>query len=250
MLITQDYKSQNEQLHQDGQFGVSGYKWAQTVSWLIQRHGFQHILDYGAGQQTLKKALQSLANVQIDCYDPAVPELAHPPVAAELLTCTDVLEHIEPDAIDEVLDHIQSLGKKMFLLVIPTGPAAKTLPDGRNAHLIQQSVAWWLPKLLMRFDLVTLNHITDDIVFVGTPKSQSSTGIDAELARQLGHLQESKLLSITFDGVAWNFAVKSRKLSGRFLPRLLSTFKLGLKVGVSLRLRKANHVPRVTVTYY
>lgn len=250
MLISQDYKSQNESLHQAGQFGVSGYKWAQTVSWLLLRHGFKHVLDYGAGQQTLKKSLQGVSHVRVDCYDPAVPELAHEPAPAELLTCTDVLEHIEPDAIDAVLNHIQSLAQKMVLLVIPTGPAAKTLPDGRNAHLIQQPVGWWLPKLLTRFDLVSLNHLTDDIVFVGTIKAQTVTAIDAELMNQLSQLSEAKLLSVTFDGLAWNFAVKSHKASQRFIPRLLSVFKLGLKVGVSLRLRKTQHAPRVTVTYY
>jgi hypothetical protein len=35
------------------------------------------------------------------------------------------------------------------------GPALKTLPDGRNAHLIQEPVEWWLPKIMQRFDLQT-----------------------------------------------------------------------------------------------
>jgi hypothetical protein len=35
------------------------------------------------------------------------------------------------------------------------GPALKTLPDGRNAHLIQEPVEWWLPKIMQRFDLHT-----------------------------------------------------------------------------------------------
>ncbi len=35
----------------------------------------------------------------------------------------------------------------------------KVLPDGRNAHLIQQPAEWWMPKILKRFELVTFNRI-------------------------------------------------------------------------------------------
>ena len=30
----------------------------------------------------------------------------------------------------------------------------ETLPDGRNAHLIQQPYTWWQPKIKQRFDMV------------------------------------------------------------------------------------------------
>jgi hypothetical protein len=36
---------------------------------------------------------------------------------------------------------------------VHTGPAKKTLSDGRNAHINQQPMQWWLPKLWERFDL-------------------------------------------------------------------------------------------------
>ena len=34
----------------------------------------------------------------------------------------------------------------------------KVLPDGRNAHLIQQPPRWWLPRIMDRFELVTFNR--------------------------------------------------------------------------------------------
>ena len=37
--------------------------------------------------------------------------------------------------------------KRCAYLVIHTGPAGKTLPDGRNTHLIQQGEAWWREQL-------------------------------------------------------------------------------------------------------
>jgi len=250
MLISEQYKEQNKSLHGVGNFGVSGYKWAPTVGWIIHHHQIQHVLDYGAGQQTLKNALKSRFETKIDCYDPAIPELATPPSSAELLTCTDVLEHIEPENIDHVLDHIRSIATRYVFLVIPTGPAAKTLPDGRNAHLIQKPVQWWLPKLLVRFDLISLNNASGDIVFFGSRKSERTSEVDEELLQLVGELGEHRLMSVTFDGMFWNVALKDNRLSQRILPRIISLLKLGAKMGVAERRRKPATVPRVSVTRF
>lgn len=250
MLISEQYVEQNKSLHGAGNFGVSGYKWAPTVGWIVHHHQIQHVLDYGAGQQTLKNALQSRFPVRIDCYDPAIPELATPPSSAELLTCTDVLEHIEPENIDHVLDHIRSIATRFVFLVIPTGPAAKTLPDGRNAHLIQKPVQWWLPKLIERFDLISLNNASGDVVFFGSRKSDCTSEVDAELGRLVQELGQQRLMSVSFDGMFWNVAVKSGSLLQRILPRSISLLKLGAKMGVTERRRKPATVPRVAITRY
>ena len=71
------------------------------------------------------------------------------------MTCIDVLEHIEPDLLDNVLDDLMMLTDGYAFITVHTGPAVKTLSDGRNAHLIQKPARWWLPKLMNRFDLVT-----------------------------------------------------------------------------------------------
>lgn len=250
MLISEQYKEQNMGLHSQGNFGVSGYKWAPTVGWLIHHYQLQHVLDYGAGQQTLKNALKDRFRVHIACYDPAIPELATPPSSTELVTCTDVLEHIEPENIDDVLDHIRSIATRLVFLVIPTGPAAKTLPDGRNAHLIQKPVQWWLPKLLSRFDLISLNNTSSDIVFLGSRKSTETSAVDAALSRLASELGTHRLMSATFDGLFWNVAVKHNNLSQRLLPRLLSLLKLGAKVGITERLREPAKNPRIAITRY
>ena len=56
-------------------------------------------------------------------------------------------EHIEPEYIDNVLSHILSLSNNYIWLRIDTKPARKILPDGRNAHLIQESPEWWTNKI-------------------------------------------------------------------------------------------------------
>jgi len=90
-----------------------------------------------------------------------------------MVACIDVLEHIEPAFLDSVLDHLSSLAEGVVFLSIDTGAALKTLSDGRNAHLIQQPMAWWLPKLFERWDIQTVQMATSSGFFViGTAKTR------------------------------------------------------------------------------
>ena len=80
-------------------------------------------------------------------YDPAIPGKNELPEPADLVVCTDVLEHIEPGLLPNVLEHLRSLTRKCFFFAIDCGPANKHFPDGRNVHLIQEPPLWWLNKL-------------------------------------------------------------------------------------------------------
>lgn len=152
MLISDDYKALNEQLHQDRKdYGSYGMKWANHIATLAEGMKTEDILDYGCGKGTLG------ANLPFDIqqYDPAIPKHSHRPKPADIVVCTDVLEHIEPSCLDDVLNDIYGLCKKGVFLVIHNGPAAKKLADGRNAHLIQENEIFWLGALLPRFQLIT-----------------------------------------------------------------------------------------------
>jgi hypothetical protein len=72
-----------------------------------------------------------------------------------------VLEHIEPQYLEQVLDHLVELTEVVAFITIHTGPAMKTLPDGRNAHLTQEPIEWWLAKILVRWDLQTVQKVGD-----------------------------------------------------------------------------------------
>lgn len=99
-------------------------------------------------------------------YDPGVPEYAAYPESAEVVTCIDVLEHIEPEYLDNVLDHLEGVTEVALFASIHMGPAGKTLDDGRNAHLTQERPEWWLPKLMQRFDLQSFQMVSDYEFFV------------------------------------------------------------------------------------
>jgi len=121
---------------------------------MIDLMEIEHLLDYGCGRNlSLQKNLKPERQFRYQCYDPGVPEYSDPPVPAELVVCIDVLEHVEPGCLEDVLDHLEELTEKVCFATVHTGPAGKNLPDGRNAHLIQQPAEWWLPQFTDRFRL-------------------------------------------------------------------------------------------------
>jgi hypothetical protein len=250
MLISNEYIKLNEQLHAENNFGISGHKWAPVVEWLIQNYGIKDILDYGAGQQTLKKNLAHIKEVNVKAYDPAIPELAIDPTPSELVTCTDVLEHIEPELIDNVLKHIASISTQIIFLVIPTGPASKFLADGRNAHLIQKPISWWLLKILENFNLISLNNFTEDIVLVLSSKKKGSK-INESISETLVNLsKKSRITSATFDGYHLKVSIKPRSFFSRFLPRALSLLLGCKKIGLSERLKSNESIPHIYLTIH
>ena len=149
-LISVDYARLNRQLHEENvAYGVGGGRHAPIVLKLADSLKTQSILDFGCGKGYLAKALP----FPIWEYDPAVPGKDMPPRPADLVVCTDVLEHVEPDRILFVLDEIRRCMRKVGYFVIHTGPSSKSLADGRNTHLIQHGRKWWLQVLRKFFNV-------------------------------------------------------------------------------------------------
>lgn len=178
-LISEEYRAQNQTLHLERQtYGAGGHRWAKPVAVTMIKHGLNSVIDYGCGKGTLFLSLRPiLAGNQhpiaaMYLYDPAVTGLMTVPPPAHLVVCTDVLEHIEPEFLDAVLAHMASLATARAFCVIATRPAKKTLPDGRNAHLIVESPSWWLGKLQEHFKLAssTYDAAKDELVVELTPK--------------------------------------------------------------------------------
>lgn len=166
-LITDEYTELNRQLHaKELGYGVGGGRHAPTVLTLMEKTGCKSVLDYGCGKGYLGKALP----FPIWEYDPAVPEKSAAPRPAELVVCTDVLEHIEPECLMAVLGDLQRCTVKVGFFVIHTGPARKTLPDGRNTHLIQKDEAWWRAKLSKFFEVGDVKAVGKELWVVVGPQ--------------------------------------------------------------------------------
>lgn len=155
-LISDSYRAQQEQLHKRADYGVASVEFAPFVMAYLVSNRISELLDYGCGKARLAAVLGERfgSNVVVHNYDPAIPEFSQPPQPCDTVVCIDVLEHIEPELLDNVLDNLARLAKKHFVCTVHTGPAAKVLSDGRNAHLIQKPADWWLEALMERFMLV------------------------------------------------------------------------------------------------
>jgi hypothetical protein len=161
-LISEEYRRMQQQLHENPKYGVASITYAPLVAEIIEATGATELLDYGAGKGRLEAALREHIRrpLTFHHYDPAIPEWSAPPAPCSFVACLDVLEHIEPAMIDNVLDDLRRVTAGAAVFTVHTSAAQKTLPDGRNAHLIQQPPAWWLPKIMERFNLVTFNRMS------------------------------------------------------------------------------------------
>ena len=142
-LISEAYRAEQVRLHADPRgYGGRGRKWADTVREVARTYGCVSMLDYGCGQGSLAVALAG-SGLQVAEYDPAVAGKDAPPAPADLVVCTDVLEHVEPERIWAVVGHLTSLSAKALFVVVSLVETAKTLSDGRQAHILLRSPEWW-----------------------------------------------------------------------------------------------------------
>ncbi len=160
-LISEEYRKMQQQLHNNPDYGVASVQFAPMVAEVIATANAHELLDYGAGKGRLGIALKQYVKhpLAIRHYDPAIPEWSARPEPCSFVVCIDVLEHIEPALLDNVLDDLQRVTAGVGVFTVHTGPAVKVLSDGRNAHLIQQQPAWWLPKFLERFELANFSRM-------------------------------------------------------------------------------------------
>lgn len=159
--ISEDYLRQQQELHQSPNYGVASIGYAPIVRQLMEQFGSRSLCDYGAGKCNLRRKLNELGSTGFEYfpYDPAFPEYGEPR-PADLVCCIDVLEHIEPDFVANVMLDLQGIICKYGFLTIHTGAAVKHLSDGRNAHLIQRPASWWLPIICRHFEVIHLQSVT------------------------------------------------------------------------------------------
>ncbi len=172
-LICEAYRAQQEKLHENPNYGVASLEFAPLVAKIVTENGIREVLDYGAGKGRLGMRLGELLKPPpaMHHYDPAIPKWAAAPEPCEFVACIDVLEHIEPNLLDNVLDDLERVTREVGFFTVHTGAAAKVLDDGRNAHLIQKPYDWWLPKLMARFDLFVFQRIPGGF-FVGVTRKE------------------------------------------------------------------------------
>ena len=155
--ITNEYLELQKQLHLNPNYGEASLSFAPIVAEIIKKVNIKSLSDYCAGKKNLLLGINNngIKDIKYFPYDPAFPEYGGP-VASQLVCCIDVLEHIEPELIDNVIQDLAGIVTNLGFFSIHMGPAKKILADGRNAHLIQNPSSWWLAKIVKHFEIVQL----------------------------------------------------------------------------------------------
>lgn len=148
-MISKEYKKILTEIHASTPFGKRS-KMPRHSEEFIAKINPSSILDFGCGKGRLVDRLkEDYPEKTILGYDPGNPNFDRPldDVYVDLLMSTDVLEHVEPEHIDQTLEYLSHKSQYIYHL-IALSPAKLILPDGRNAHLILESKEWWRDKFL------------------------------------------------------------------------------------------------------
>lgn len=81
------------------------------------------------------------------------------PVIAMFGFCTDVLEHIPPEAIDRTLDHCFQACRFLFLQVANFRETHGLKYVGHELHLTNRPLEWWLEKLKSRGQVLVYREV-------------------------------------------------------------------------------------------
>ena len=167
-MITDNYKNDLKKLHESKAFGNRGGV-NQEVARCIEQYNVQSILDFGCGKGNVVESLkEAYPNLKVYGYDPGREGLDALPDNVDMIISTDVLEHIEPELLDETLLDLARRTNKVMYHLIACHPAKKSLSDGRNAHLIIEKPEWWKNKLFSLLGWKMYNERIEE--YLGEPK--------------------------------------------------------------------------------
>ncbi len=147
-------------------------KHARALVAMSKAIGATSAIDYGCGKGNQYAAsfmldgqeamIEQALGYEVTKYDPAVPKFEKPPERpADLVWCTDVLEHIPEEDISFIVGELSRLALKGVFVTIGTYPAKKVLPNGENAHVCIKPVEWWEEQFLPLFNRAADTLMTD-----------------------------------------------------------------------------------------
>ena len=150
--------------NKEKEYGKTAIRWVNTVWDIIEKTQCSTILDYGCGKGVISTNIAFF----IKNYDPAIKAFCQMPPKAEFVICINVLECVEPEFLNNVLDHLEFLTEKGAFIVIDTKPSPITMLNGENEYTNLKSVDEWKSLILKHF-LVLYDMSTEDelVMIVG-----------------------------------------------------------------------------------
>lgn len=165
-MISQEYKEQLiEYRTRDADWGSSAVRNAgdHIVRYISKHPGITSVLDFGCGIGVLKDFVSARVERPLSWYeyDPSIPgKDTEPTHTFDLILTVDVLEHIEPESLDETLTWVATHSLRQFHH-IDCNDTKDRLSDGRDVHLIIQPPKWWELQLVDRGFTIMERHVHD-----------------------------------------------------------------------------------------
>ena len=154
MDIIQEYKRLHKETNPDRNEpwfpGKSIRPHVNKIAGLVRETDSKTLLDFGCGQgrQYSEMKVHNEWGILPELYDPAVDGISElPDKVFDGVICTDVLEHIPEDNVDQVLSDIFSRADKFVFLSIALFLTGDLLPDGRDLHCTVESPEWWKERI-------------------------------------------------------------------------------------------------------
>lgn len=162
MLVTEEYRELLKLYHKKYSgfnIGAVTNKHRYIAPFAIEM-GCKTILDYGSSKGYLKPDLDQYWPGQFDVheYDPGYEDKMQDPPACDLVVTCDVLEHVEPECLADVFNHIKDKTIKAGYHVISCYPAHAVLEDGRNAHLSLHDQDFWEDLFRQNYNVHTVRR--------------------------------------------------------------------------------------------
>lgn len=169
-----DYAAEYRALHERKKKWFSGksiMNYAGEIAELVYATDAKTILDYGSGkgkQYTDFLVHKRWGGVLPRCFDVGVEKFSKRPEGLfDGVICTDVMEHIDQDDVDEILADIYSFvrphGFAFFNIACrPSNNDKKRLSDGRDVHLTVKPPHWWLHKFTPYFHRFRTRLVFDE----------------------------------------------------------------------------------------
>ena len=153
MLITDAYKTQLRAEHGGkSKWGSTAHKRVgrSVVALLAEHSDLTSVLDYGAGKSTLEDYVQARVARSLNWtnYDPGMLGLDSVPTGQyDLVVTSDVLEHVEPECVEDTLELLGRLTRKVMHNNIPCTLTGKTFASGpykgKDLHLTIKTPDEW-----------------------------------------------------------------------------------------------------------
>ena len=144
-------------------YGASSVKLFDTIMPIIKEYNPVKVLDYGCGRSPLIDMIkENYEDIIPFRYDPVFEKFsALPNEKMDFVICTDVLQHVPVDDLDNTLLEITNLSKNCFFHIKCTDHPTK-FPNGEPSNITVRDKEWWKNYLSKFFDCIEEVFYPDD----------------------------------------------------------------------------------------